>query len=235
MRKRGVLLRLVASSVCALALTACGSNDEPRTRLLDGSPAVAPSVSLDGVDEPAIAANVAVIPRRQLASSSAELECLRRSDDEGVGPLVVSVGTYATSVTFRAASSRALIGCDGVTAGRESARHWCGRAFGLLRHGRLRDPRLDLACDGADGRPVAFAWVEPGPRTHTSRSWSEARSRSTTLRAGFQCASSRLTSTSVARARPLSSRNTTVQDISFGGIDPSPRLRVSGSHVEPRW
>ena len=165
MRKRGVLLRLVASSVCALALTACGSNDEPRTRLLDGSPAVAPSVSLDGVDEPAIAANVAVIPRRQLASSSAELECLRRSDDEGVGPLVVSVGTYATSVTFRAASSRALIGCDGVTAGRESARHWCGRAFGLLRHGRLRDPRLDLACDGADGRPVAFAWVEPGPRT----------------------------------------------------------------------
>src|SRR4249919_4258539 len=164
MRRRRVLLRLAAVSACALATTACGGNDEPPTRLLDGSPAVVPTVSLDGVDESAIEATVAVVPRRRIAAGSAEAECLRGPDDAGVGPLVMRVGTYATSVTFRAASGRGLIGCDGVTAAREVGRHWCGRAFGRLRRGRLHDPRLDLACDRTDGGPIAFAWIEPSPR-----------------------------------------------------------------------
>jgi hypothetical protein len=40
---------------------------------------------------------------------------------------------------------------------------WCGRAYGRLRRGRLSDPRLDLACS-ASGKPLAFAWIEPGRR-----------------------------------------------------------------------
>ncbi len=41
-----------------------------------------------------------------------------------------------------------------------------GIAVGRLEHGRLRDPRLDLAgCRNAAADPVAFAWVEPGRAT----------------------------------------------------------------------
>jgi hypothetical protein len=42
-------------------------------------------------------------------------------------------------------------------------RGWCGRAYGRLRHGRLADPRLDLACTTARGETVAFAWIQASP------------------------------------------------------------------------
>jgi hypothetical protein len=32
---------------------------------------------------------------------------------------------------------------------------------GLLRDGRLVDPRLSLTCRDADGKHVAFGWIEP--------------------------------------------------------------------------
>ena len=163
--RRGFALRLAAvSGYAAIAVTACGGSESPPTSLLDGSPAVAPPVVLEGVDGPAIEADVVVIPRRRVTPASAEAACLRGAEDADLGPLVVRVGTYARSVTFRAAARRALIACETASPGREGGGSWCGRAFGLLRGGRLQDPRLDLACTGADGRPIAFAWVEPSPR-----------------------------------------------------------------------
>jgi len=163
--RRGFALRLAAVSGCAaIALTRCGGSESPPTSLLDGSPAVAPPVALEGVAGPAIEADVVVIPRRRVTPASSEAACLRGADDVDFGPLVVRAGTYARSVTFRAAARRALIACDGASPGHEDGGRWCGRAFGLLRGGRLQDPRLDLACTGADGRPIAFAWVEPSPR-----------------------------------------------------------------------
>jgi hypothetical protein len=39
--------------------------------------------------------------------------------------------------------------------------NWCGRAYGRLQRRRLHDPRLDLACSRT-GKPLAFAWIEPG-------------------------------------------------------------------------
>jgi hypothetical protein len=83
-------------------------------------------------------------------------------DDEG--PLVVRVGAYSTSVTFPRRAGRGLIACDGVPDARDDGRKWCGRAFGRLSRGRLRDPRLDLACTDDDGSPIAFAWIQPSRR-----------------------------------------------------------------------
>jgi hypothetical protein len=83
-------------------------------------------------------------------------------DDEG--PLVVRVGAYSTSVTFPRRAGRSLIACDGVPDARDDGRRWCGRAFGRLSRGRLRDPRLDLACTDDDGNPIAFAWIQPSRR-----------------------------------------------------------------------
>lgn len=162
--RRGSALRLAAVSGCAaVVLTACRGGDSPPTSLLDGSPAVAPPVALDGVGGPAIMAEVAVVPRLRVAAGSAEAACLRGSD-AGVGPLAVRVGAAARSVTFRVLSGRALVACDGVSRGGANGA-WCGRAFGVLRAGRLGDPRLDLGCARPDGRPIAFAWIEPTPRT----------------------------------------------------------------------
>jgi hypothetical protein len=162
--RRGSALHLAAVSGCAaVVLTACKGDDSPPTTLLDGSPAVAPPVALDGVGRPAIMAEVAVIPRRRVAAGSAEAACLRGTDDRGSGPLAARVGATARSVTFRVLSGHALVACDGVSRGGADGA-WCGRAFGLLREGRLGDPRLDLGCVGPDGRPVAFGWIEPTPR-----------------------------------------------------------------------
>ena len=164
--RRGFGLRLAAVSGCAAAaLTTCGGSEGPPRSLLDGSPALAPPVTLEGVHGPAIEADAVVIPRHRVTPGSAEAACLRGADAVDRGHLVVRVGTRARSVTFRAAARRALIACDGASPGREDGGSWCGRAFGLLRGGRLQDPRLDLACAGADERPIAFAWVEPSQRT----------------------------------------------------------------------
>jgi hypothetical protein len=38
---------------------------------------------------------------------------------------------------------------------------WCGRAFGRLVQGRLRDPRLSLACEDGDSDAVGYAWLQP--------------------------------------------------------------------------
>ena len=68
------------------------------------------------------------------------------------------------SVSFRTSSGHALFACDAsapTAAGRTS---FCGGAYGRLEHGRLHDPRLDLAaCRTAEGDVVGFAWIEPRP------------------------------------------------------------------------
>jgi hypothetical protein len=65
-------------------------------------------------------------------------------------------GASGRSVTFRV--GRLVLGCDQAPASR---RGWCAGAVGLIAGGRLADPRLDIACRGADGRPVGFGWIEP--------------------------------------------------------------------------
>ena len=78
-------------------------------------------------------------------------------------PRRATVTASSESVTSRDTSGRAVFGCDGGVGPREDGRRWCGAAYGMLAGGRLSDPRLDILCTTQDGRPIAFAWVEPAP------------------------------------------------------------------------
>jgi hypothetical protein len=68
--------------------------------------------------------------------------------------VVERIGVFGESLTF--------YGCDGgVDAAGERKPPWCGSPAGLLFHGKLLDPRLDVLCRDRKGRPLAYAWVEP--------------------------------------------------------------------------
>jgi hypothetical protein len=147
----------------ALAATSACADEPPRPphALLDGTPAPVVQVALEGVGGPAILTK-AVVERR---SAGRPRSCLQEWPSGDPSPRsVVRVSVHGTSVTFRDRSGRAVFGCDGAGP-REPGRRWCGGAYGTLRQGRLVDPRLDLLCSSADGARVAFAWIQPDPRS----------------------------------------------------------------------
>jgi hypothetical protein len=77
--------------------------------------------------------------------------------------VVERVGVFGESLTFADAGHKTLYGCDGGTdAAGERKPPWCGNPAGLLVKGKLLDPRLDVLCRDPKGRPLAYAWVEPG-------------------------------------------------------------------------
>ena len=159
-----------ASHACALmaACAAAGCSSEakaPPTRLLNGARATPPPVRMDA-PSPQIMTAVSTIAARRAASRAPAGDCARiASGQPPTGPVVVRTGTVGMSVSFRTSSGRALYACDAsapTTAGRTS---FCGSAYGRLEHGRLHDPRLDLAaCRTAEGDGIGFAWVEPRPK-----------------------------------------------------------------------
>ena len=51
----------------------------------------------------------------------------------------------------------ALIACDGAL----SRGRWCAGVVGLVRRGRLVDPRLSLTCRDTAGKRIGFGWIEP--------------------------------------------------------------------------
>lgn len=148
----------VASLLVALVagIGACSGERHPPAELVDGTRATPPSVTLDA-PTPQILTKVSIVqPPRQRAGTAAG-RCLAAGRDHAPsGRLVVRIGVSGMSVTFPTAAGRALVACDGGRA------EWCGRAYGRLEHGRLHDPRLDLACMSAAGAPLAFAWFAPG-------------------------------------------------------------------------
>ena len=76
--------------------------------------------------------------------------------------VVERIGVFGESLTFADAAHKTLYGCDGgVDAAGERKPPWCGNPAGLLFHGKLLDPRLDVLCRDREGRPLAYAWVEP--------------------------------------------------------------------------
>jgi hypothetical protein len=149
--------------VAVLLLAASGCASEPVVApdtLVDGTPAAAATVALEGVESPTILTRVVVEDRigprqRSCLDEWAHEEPVRRS--------IVRMSVYGESVTLLGRSGRTLFACDNAPERRMDDRRWCGAAYGVLRHGRLVDPRLDLLCSTAD-RPLAFAWITPAPR-----------------------------------------------------------------------
>ncbi len=132
---------------------------------MDGSQAPRISVELEGVADPVLT-RVVVIDAGEIAPGSAIESCVR-GRALGARPITSAVermGVTGESATLRDTSG--LYGCDNSSGPRESDERWCGRAFGNLYGGRLRDPRLDLGCTTMDGRPMGFVWVEPRRETN---------------------------------------------------------------------
>jgi hypothetical protein len=161
-RRPGVVLVALA----AFAQVACLGGGAPPSRLADGSPVRAPSVTLDGVSSRQVATKAAALDLHDAATGPVA-RCLAATREHVPrGPIVRRVGVDGASVTYRTASGRNLIACDGTAVSSEHDRTWCGVALARVRDERLLDPRLDLAsCTTPSGNSVAFAWVEPGPRT----------------------------------------------------------------------
>jgi hypothetical protein len=160
-RRPGVVLVAIA----VLAQVACLGGGGPPSRLADGSPVRAPSVTLDGVSSRQVATKAAALDLHDSATPVAR--CLARTREHVPrSPIVRRVAVDGASVTYRTASGRELVACDGTTLDGEHDWTWCGVALARVRSERLLDPRVDLAsCSTPSGDSVAFAWVEPGPRT----------------------------------------------------------------------
>ena len=81
--------------------------------------------------------------------------------------VVERIGVFSESLTFAAAAHKTLYACDGGTdAAGERRPPWCGGSAGILHRGRLLDPRLDVLCRTSDGKPLAYAWIEPVAGAH---------------------------------------------------------------------
>jgi len=148
--------------------TGCDRADtSPPTRLVDGSKPAALPVDLEGIAKAPVRTFVSVARLEKIKATSSIATCVHRAAaDHPDGPIVVRVGVEGESVTFRNVSGTGLYGCDNSAGRRDADRDWCGGAFGALRGGRLRDPRLDIGdCVTGEGKPLGFAWIEPGPRT----------------------------------------------------------------------
>ncbi len=161
-------LALGMTLVLGTVAMGCSGEDHAPSRLVDGSPAPELPVELEGVTASSVLTSARVVSVRDVEPGSMSASCLHAnwSEAEPAGRIVERIGVASQSVTFRDGSGRGLYGCDN-SAGREEDRRWCGRAFGRLYAGRLRDPRLDLGgCSTGGGDPVGFAWVEPERGVH---------------------------------------------------------------------
>lgn len=132
----------------------------PPTMLSDGSGARPPRVALDGVAGPTVATRVRAVRSNAVEDGSAAARCLG-SSGRSAGLVVERTDVHGASVTYLGPGRRAAYACDRAGNGSTAVEPWCGRAFGRLEQGRLRDPRLDLICRDEDGEPLAFVWVQP--------------------------------------------------------------------------
>lgn len=146
-----------------VAAGGCTGGGHPPDQLVDGTRAETPVVPLEA-PTPQVLTKASVVSTQYARTETAVRRCLAAARDHTPsGAAVLRIGASGVSVTFRTASGRALLACDGIDP---TGASWCGRAYGRLERGRLHDPRLDLVgCTSAAGNPVAFAWFEPGRST----------------------------------------------------------------------
>lgn len=164
-RHKTCLLLLLA--VVGMSAPACDLNERTvPTTLMDGTPVREAPVELEGIDLPTVLTTVRVLREAGNRSGTASAACLhgRHRGLDAAGPSVERVGVSSESVTLRESSGRSIFGCDNSLGPREENRRWCGSVYGVLHSGRLRDPRLSIACQTRDATPMAFVWVEPGPK-----------------------------------------------------------------------
>jgi hypothetical protein len=159
-------IEAVVLAIAVVMSAGCAGDEPAPDRLMDGSQALPSRVELEGVEGPAVLTQLRIVSPSE-REGTRSMSCLAKDwDVPPQGASVERVGVTSESVTFEEGGRRAVFGCDNGEGTREGSRSWCGSAYGTLFGGRLRDPRLDLGgCRTADGRPIAFVWVQPGRGT----------------------------------------------------------------------
>jgi hypothetical protein len=143
-------------SALALCATACDDDARP-SRLLDGE-AAAELVPVAG----SVVTRVRVVRAAFLGRRFTS--CMRANERRQFTEttlVVERIGVFSQSLTFRDPGGRHLNACDGAFDDT-----WCGRSVARLYDGRLLDPRLDILCRDAEGRRLAYAWIEPAAGSH---------------------------------------------------------------------
>jgi hypothetical protein len=151
-------LKASGLALLLLATAACGSSGRPK-HLLYGEPAskFAP-----------VRGSVISIGRVLRGTTLGRRFLLCRPAAVARDAVVVErIGVFGESLTFADPRHRTLYSCDGGTdpAG-EHRPPWCSGSAGRLFGGRLLDPRLDIVCRDARGRPIAYAWVDAAAGAH---------------------------------------------------------------------
>jgi hypothetical protein len=155
------LIPAATLGAAVLLLAACGDDARPE-RLLHGQ-AAAEFRPVEG----SVVSQTRVLRADFLGGRLTR--CLESFGSKLPGDTIVveRVGVFAESLTFRDAGARHVFACDGgVDASGERAKPWCGGSAGVLHDGRLLDPRLDILCRDPDGKPLAYAWIEPAAGSH---------------------------------------------------------------------
>jgi hypothetical protein len=157
---RVVGVALVA--LVALVVAGCGHSSRPK-RLLYGEPA-AEFRPVRG----SVIAQVRVLDATGLGRRFTLCTVQSVHGDFPPQTVVVErIGVFSESLTFADAPHKTLYACDGGTdAAGERRPPWCGGSAGILHGGRLLDPRLDVLCRTSDGKPLAYAWIEPIEGAH---------------------------------------------------------------------
>jgi hypothetical protein len=116
---------------------------------------------LAGVEGPTVTTRIRVVVANAIGPDTAAARCLDSSStSENV--VVERVDVRGASVTYLGPQRRSAHACESSGSASRAEAGWCGRAFGMLAVGRLRDPRLSLSCRDDESEPVAFAWIQPG-------------------------------------------------------------------------
>lgn len=164
-RRLGALAPFAALVATLVVASGCSRKQDPPRTLVDGSLA-RPTPALDDVDGPTVAARVVARRIDAVAPGSRIASCLHDGwSERPTGVVVLRIGVLGASLTFESPAGRSVQACDG-TLTHNTGGPWCGHSYGRLYDGRLRDLHLGLGgCRDAEGRPVAFAWIEPGAGT----------------------------------------------------------------------
>ena len=154
-------LSLAAPLLAVVLLFGCDSGDDQPSRLLYGEPAQ---------ELGPVADSVMTVGRVLDGTTLGNRFTSCRPVGAGIGNdsvVVERIGVFGESLTFADAGHKTLYGCDGgLDAAGERKLPWCGHPTGLLFHGKLLDPRLDVLCRDRTSRPLAYAWVEPAAGVH---------------------------------------------------------------------
>lgn len=146
---------LVVLGLLGATLSCNGDTHQVPTTLVDGSPARPSPVPFEDIDKPTLRTKVRRTTAGSARQGSRAASCLALLRNYREGSIVERIGASGSSVTLVAAPRREAYACDAV------ASTWCGRAFGRIDAGRLRDPRLSLTCRDTSGAPVGVAWIQP--------------------------------------------------------------------------